>query len=252
MKKIIVTFLLTLFTIENLNAQEGYHIGVYAMPLSSWMLNKQDSDASKDTFSYLKTYGMSAGISVGYHFEDNLGIHVNVLYSAQGQDHTYKNRLQDTVRHQLRQYFVKVPVLFKYTTDPEMKYAFTAEIGPQFNFLVGVKERNNDRAYSYEQVPFVYKTNVPSRYETFNSFLLGATLRTGLDVKLRYNMKMNTRVWADYAFTDAENKKASYDLTTQGITQSVSYYPQNRPKTTNITGGLLIGITYILMPKLHY
>lgn len=251
MRKYVVSILLIVF-LDSLKAQEGYHLGFYAMPLTSWMLNQQDSDASKDTFSYLRTYGMSGGISLGYHFEDNLGVHVNLLYSAQGQDHTYKNRLQDTVRHQLRQYFIKVPVLFKYTTDPELKYAFTVEAGPQFNFLMGVKERNNDRAYQYEQVPFVYKTNVPSRYETFNSFLLGAALRTGIDVKLRYNMKMNTRLWVDYAFTDAENKNATYDLTTQGVTTTVNYYPQNRPKTTNITAGLLIGITYVLMPKLHY
>lgn len=246
--------LLSLFIwlIHSLKAQEGYHIGFYAMPLSSWMLNQQDSDAPKDTFSYLKTYGMSGGIAVGYHFEDRLGIHVNFLYSAQGQDHTYKNRLQDTVRHQLRQYFLKVPVLFKYTTDPERKYAFTVELGPQLNFLLGVNERNNDRAYQYEQIPFVYKTNVPSRYETFNSLLLGAALRTGIDVKLRYNMKMNTRLWVDYAFTDAENKNATYDLTYQGMTTTVNYYPSNRPKTTNITGGILIGLTYILLPKLHY
>ncbi len=251
MRKLIF-IIVVIFITQHIYGQEGYHIGFYAMPLSSWMLNKQDSDASKDTFSYLRTYGMSGGISLGYHFEDHLGVHVNLLYSAQGQDHTYKNRLQDTVRHQLRQYFLKVPVLFKYTTDPELKYAFTVEVGPQFNFLLGVKERDNNRAYLYEQVPFEYKTNVPSRYETFNSFLFGAAFRTGLDVKLRYNMKMNTRLWVDYALTDAENKNATYDLTKQGITQTVNYYPTNRPKTTNITGGLLIGITYVLMPKIHY
>lgn len=252
MKRLFLLIGFLSITMNLLQAQQGIHLGAYAMPLNSWMLNKQDSDASKDTFSYVRTWGMSAGLGIGYQFNNAIGLHLNVLYSTQGQDHTYKNRLQDTVRYQLRQYFLKVPLLFKWNTDPDLKYAFTVELGPQLNYLLGVKERDNDRAYQYDELPFIYKTNVPSRYNTFNHLLIGATLRTGIDAKLRYNLKMNARLWVDYAFNDAENKDANYDQTYQGITTNVKYYPENRPKTTNITAGILIGVTYILIPKMHY
>ncbi len=65
-------------------------------------------------------------------------------------------------------------------------------------------------------------------------------------------MKINTRIWVDYAFTDSENKDAKYNVTYQGITTEQTYYSKNRKTNTNLTGGLQIGFTYYFIPKLHY
>jgi len=251
MKKISLAICL-LFLNTALFAQKGLHLGFRAMPQSTWMMNQTDSDMSKDTFAYLKTWGMAAGVGIGYGFNNNMGLHVDVLYSTQGQDHESKNSLNEKVRNILRMYYLKVPVLFKINTNGENKYSWCAELGPQVSYLLGVKERNNDRTYHPEEVPFIYKTNVPTRKETFKPITFGATVRLGLDVKLRYNLRINTRIWVDNTFSDVENKEASYDLTYQGITTDTPWYAKNRAKTMNLNGGFSVGLTYLFLPKVHY
>ncbi len=250
MKKLI----LTIFLISNLGlmAQKSFQLGFQAFPMSTWMMNKEDSDMSKDTFEYQKTWGMQAGVNLGYSFNNNLGIHANLLYSSQGQNHGSKNKLGEPVRNVLRMYYLKLPILFKWNTDSELKFSYAIEAGPQFSYLAGIKEKNDDKSYEAEHPPMIYYTNVPERINTFKPFQVGAVLRTGLDIKLRFNLKINTRIWVDYAFTDSENKDAKYNVTYQGITTEQSYYSKNRKTNTNLTGGLQVGFTYYFIPKLHY
>ena len=66
----------------------------------------------------------------------------------------------------------------------------------------------------------------------------------GLDIKLAYNIMGNIRLRGDYNLSDAENKNSAYKLYTNGIPDDIRIWDESRAVTNNLTGGLMIGITY--------
>jgi hypothetical protein len=260
-------------------AQVGWQLGMRAIPSRTWVLNGADGDIQSrwpDSLSRVGTYGVQFGLAYGYCFTKNLGAMGNLIYSTQGQHHTYAYLKLDadgqyrkvTVLNELRLRYVKLPFMFKYTTDSDRKVAFAAEIGPQLSFLVSELERTGDKRFRFEQMPNYYITNFPRRIETLRRTDFGAVVGVGADVKLRFNIKMNIQLRWDMGFVDVEKKDETFDLTVDGITQEVKYYdfrPPNDPNYTlhrdyssrrgasnNMTLGLGIGFTYIFIPNFHY
>ncbi|MCZ2356719.1 MAG: PorT family protein [Bacteroidia bacterium] len=257
-----ITLLLGLLAIQTLVfAQKGIHLGVQAYPGASWMLNKQDRTVSDDQFKYKYTWSMGVGVKGGYGFNDHIALHLGLLYFTQGQVHQYKNSKSDTITNNLRLYYLKVPVLFRWTTDANRKYVFAAEAGPQASFFLSNNEWNNDKRYYPESPQGVTLTNMPSRRTTFTPFNIGLAAAVGVDVKLRYNLKMNAMIRGDFDFTDAEDKSRKFDVTKDGTTTREDYYyssytrpyySKERKATNNATLSLGIGFTYIFIPRFHY
>ncbi len=250
-------------------AQKGWYVGLRVVPQNTWLLNQQDSDAPAEQFSYVFTYGVAAGIGGGYAFSPHLGIKTEILYSSEGQAHSYETLVNGeplTVVRELRLRYVKLPLMFKISTNTERKYAFYFQAGPQFSYLLSVKEYDNNPAYPHEATlpidppgePDYY--NVPNRYDTFNPYVIGAVAQIGLEIKLRFNVKMHAALRVDYGFTDVENKNAKYTVYQNGVAQEVPFYSSYtlphykdpRPPTNPLTAGLLIGFSYLFIPQLHY
>lgn len=242
-------------------AQKGIHLGLQAYPGASWMLNKQDRAVSDDQFKYKYTWSMGVGLKGGYGFSDHIALHIGALYFTQGQVHQYKNSKSDTITHQLRLYYLKVPVLFRWTTDANRKYVFAAEVGPQASFFLGYNEWDNDKRYYPESPQGTTFTSMPDRKATFSPFNIGLVAAAGIDIKLRYNLKMNAMVRGDFDFTDAEDKSQKFDVTQNGATTREDYYYSSyirpyyssaRKAANNATLSFGIGFTYIFIPKFHY
>ncbi len=264
---------LTLFALilsANLYAQRGWYLGARVIPQSTWILNSQDSDASEADFSYVYTYGVAAGIGGGYAFTEHLGVMADLLYSSQGQAHSYDAIVgTETFRFtdEIRLRYLKIPVMFRLSTNTERKTAFTFQVGPQLSYLVSVKQyvgntnypHNNQLPRDPEGEPDFY--NVPDRYNTYETLVFDVAGGIGVEVKLRYNLKMHLQFRADYSLSDTENKEASYDVYQNGQVTNVKFYDSpytyphytgNRPKSSNLTGGLLLGFSYVFIPKFHY
>ncbi|MCS7084735.1 MAG: outer membrane beta-barrel protein [Bacteroidia bacterium] len=260
-------------------AQVGWHLGMRVVPSKTWVLNGADSDIQSrwpDSLSRVGTYGVQFGLAYGYGFNAKFAAMGNILYSTQGQHHTYAYRKLDadgeyrkvTVVNELRLRYLKFPFLFRYTTNPDRKVAFAAEIGPQLSLLLSELERTSDKRYRFEQMPNFYITNFPDRIETLRRVDFGAVVAAGVDVKLRFNIKMNVQLRWDVGLVDVENKNATFNLTRDGITEEIKYYnfrPPNDPNYTlhrdyssrrgasrNMTLGLGIGFAYIFIPNFHY
>lgn len=254
-------------------AQKGWQVGLRVTPMATWLHNSTDAARPKDSLDYVQSYGVSAGLAFGYCFNNHIGVMANVLYSSEGQNHTYllptpAGGKLDTVLTELRLRYIKVPLLFKINTNAERKYVLAAEIGPQFSFMTSCDERDNGKRYQYPSPPYTYFTNMPNRYSTFNIFNMGAVLGVGLDVKLRFNLKMNVQARMDYAFLNVENQDAKFDVTEKGITREVNYYNytpnihpnytqerayiQGRAASRPMTLGFSIGFTYVFIPNFHY
>lgn len=275
----LLAALFLIFCGTTATAQVGWQLGLRVVPSKTWVLNGADSDIQSrwpDSLSRVGTYGVQFGLAYGYCFTKNLGAMGNLLYSTQGQHHTYVyDKLETggelrkvTVVNELRLRYIKLPFLFKYTTNSDRKVAFAAEAGPQISFLVSELERTSDKRYRFEQMPNYYITNFPERIHTLRRADFGAVLGVGADVKLRFNIKMNVQLRWDFGFVDVEKKDETFNLTVDGVTNEVKYYdfrPPNDPNYTlhrdyssnrgpanNMTLGLGIGFTYIFIPNFHY
>jgi opacity protein-like surface antigen len=249
-------------------AQEGaFRIGAVLLPQNTWLLNQDDSDAGPE-LDYEVTWGFAGGISASYNFNDYLGVGLDVLYSNQGQK--YKGRdSATTYTAKTTLNYLKVPLLFRFNSDPNSVVQFSAFLGPQFSFLLSYKDR-------FE----AFEANVPSfRMEVsgkewsitedgtsdkvkltapiYKSFLPGAVLGFGIGIKPTDALLISLHIRADYAFGDAENKDAKVDHTHHGGGQEPYWSDKpkygddapadyTRPATTALTGGLQLGVYYTI------
>ena len=232
MKKTLT--LLALACATNLMAQQGFHMGVKVAPISTWMLNQEDSDAPADEFAYVSTWGLMAGASFNYHFMDNLGVGIDVLYSAQGQKSEHAWFGDDILTLNRRLSYLKIPLLLHFNTSPAAAAQFVGYIGPQLSLLSGVK-------YNYytsdSTISNSYEGDLKSFYSSSN---IGIALGLGVGFSLSDAVNLNIGLRFDYDFTDAEDKEALIEGT------PFKYWPDGRPATNNLTGGLEVGLRYVL------
>lgn len=231
----------------SLQAQKGIKIGVVALPQTSWMLNSDDMEAPQDQFSYKTTFGMAAGPSFGYNFTDGFGFRMNFLFSSQGQRYKNINSEGTEVNHFRRLSYFKVPLFLSFNTRTDYtKLIFSANLGFQASVLTRAKYTNDDESYTPDEALLDNVTNYPTTYQRYAPFDFGPTASIGLDIKLTYNVMANIHLRGDYSLADAENKNAAYKFWSAGVPDDVRYYPESRPVTTNLTGGIMFGLTYTI------
>ena len=242
---IVLVLVAGLFAFQCADAQEGLKLGFVALPQTTWMLNQQDIEAPLDQFEYKTTFGMAAGPSFGYNFSDKLGFRINALYSAQGQSYKNLNADDEVVTHTRRLNYLKTPLLLGFNTNTEFnKLVFSFAVGYQASFLISANYRNDDQSYTPDEALFDDITDYPTNYQRFSWLDHGPVVDLGLDIKLTYSVMANIHLRADYGLGDAENKNASYKFWQFGVPEDVTFYDAERGVTTNLTGGLVFGLTY--------
>lgn len=246
----LLCFILTFSSFGFLHAQEGLKIGVVAHPMSSWLVNADDIDANLEDYTYQSTFGMAAGPMIGYNFNDNIGFRMNFLYAVQGQKYTGLNAQDDEILYTTRLHYLKLPLTVGFNTNTEYnKYIFYFHGGFQLNMLMKGKTYNDDQSYVPDPTFELQISDYPTTWEQYSFIDYGPVIETGLDIKLKYNLMGNIHLRADYGLNDAENKNAEYRLTTNGQTDVVKFWDQERAKTHNFTAGVVIGITYTFVPN---
>lgn len=244
-------------------AQRGIQLGLRVNPQWTSILN----GSFADTLTKKMTFGVGVGASVGYGFNDNMSLLVEGWYSSQGQHFTYEypnpafvagSDLPEerTVTREIRMRYLKIPVLFRYGTNTERKYAIYGMLGPQFEYLMNLEDRNNDPRYTYTTDPYVETANFPQEaidpYNRINVSVVGAF---GLDIKLRYNLRMNLQVRADYGLLDIRDTEYTYTERRNGVETELNYWEDHQKITSasnNLNVGLTLGFTYIFIPRFHY
>lgn len=216
MKKVITaTFIMFLFVgVNNAKAQKGFSLLVKGNPHASWMLNIEDFTNEDIKVELLP--GFSTGIGVGYNFSDNFGIAADVLYSMQGgryklADHPYNLRVN----------YLKVPILFSYTTPQLGKVALYGKMGPQASFLLNSKLKNEER-------DLIHNLN-----DRFEKITIGGAAGIGVQLSVANNLFLTGGFRLDFDFTNAEK------------VNNVNYRA-DRDKSTNMTSGFEIGIKFQL------
>lgn len=244
--RVVVGLLIGFAFSANVFGQKGLKLGVVALPQTTWMLNKDDQSVPQDQFKYKPTFGMAAGPMVGYNFGDGIGFKLNFIYSAEGQKFTNYNSEGTLVNHTRRLNYMKIPLFISLNTGTEYsKLIFAADLGFQVNFLMRARYYNDDQSYTPDDI--LFNPNVrdyPNTYKQYAIFGFGPVASVGMDIKLAYNIMGNIRFRGDYTLSDAENKNAAYKLYTAGIPDDIRIWSEGRAMTHNLTGGIMLGITY--------
>lgn len=217
MKKYMIlgTALVAALSTTAVSAQQGLNLSVKGIGQTSWMLNADNSDA--DAYDYKTTIVPAFGLGVGYGITDRMGVGLDVLYSMQGQ----RSELSGTETFQRNDY-LKLPLMFTYSTDPSKNTMFLAKVGPQLGLLTSSKLNDKDG-----------ETLIDDTKDSYMSTDFGAMLSLGASFRLTENLRLNTSLRGDYMFTNAEDEDAAG-------------YPAGRASTNNTTAGLEVGLTYYL------
>jgi len=247
MKKII--FLLSFLAVTGTAfAQKGLHLGLRLQPQISYM-NQGEISAMNDQIDYvIPSYGFAGGLAVGYHFTDNVGVELGLLYSAQKQE--FKGNiagLGSEVKSSLGLNYFKLPLLFVANTSPEVGTQFSFGIGPQLGILTGAKQEfNGNEVVAIDGVNYAAK-------DVYQQIEFGVAMQLGVRFKVTDEIFIDAALRFDYGITDAENKEATlsngqkfFSDTYAADSNPFTVGGNNRGALNNITGALMIGGTYVL------
>jgi hypothetical protein len=207
-------------------AQKGLDFGLKLNVQTSSLLNSADIAAGPE-LDFKNRTNVAFGVSGGYNFNKNMGAEVNILFSKQGQgyvgdaskinansagilssdfhDLAVANDLpfagSYTARIELTT--IKIPLLFRFTSNNTKMLFFSSFIGPQINMLTGAKYYINDNEAK------VTIGNKPE--DDFNKVTIDGVLGLGAGYNINKNFVVSLHLRLDYGFSDIENKK-NYDV----------------------------------------
>lgn len=254
MKKIILatcTFLsLSFLTL----AQEGVHIGVVGGPQFSMALNKGVSDSPY--LDYINTWGSFYGLGFNYHFSETVGAGIGFNLSNQSQKYEYYKSGYTPYDGLLVRNYLRIPVLLHFNSSPG-SVMFKGFLGPQFSMLMGATytQGTNDDLFTKEYIDANGNSNTlddPAELKSYsgdvksdlNSSSIGLTFGLGLGFGVTDNVVIDFGIRMGYDFTDSGNMFKNVDIQ---YTDSDLENMDN--PTNNLTGGVELGITYVIDKK---
>jgi hypothetical protein len=224
LKKSLLTLVAGLFTFATF-AQKGLEFGVYVTPQNTWIFNQQDFDADS-RLDFRPTIKMAFGASAGYNFTDNLGVQTGICYSSQGQN--YKSTIGSlTSEFSADLTYLRIPVLFKYNSDPSSSSSFLVNAGLDFGIKTGATANLTS--------PTTSSSDISANY---NSMDIAAVFGFGAQFKLVENVYLTTMFRFSYSISTIESD--------QGKAAGLQSSTGTRDAANNFTGGLQIGAKYVL------
>jgi hypothetical protein len=211
------------------HAQEGFHIGIFAQPQSTWIFNTEDTDISRSRFAYKSTWGYAGMAKIGYNIGDPLGFQLGLIYSVQGQKSSATDSTGKTIDSQRLLNYVKIPLLLHINSDPG-RVMLNLEFGPQIGFL-----RSAELLEDGQTVDLGFDAlNLYKPKDVSFAWAIGAEfmLTEGVSFVLVHR--------GDYGIIDMENKGFTWN--------SLPYYADGRLITRNATFGIMGGFNFCLSP----
>lgn len=214
MKKLLLIIAL-IASASAVQAQKGFYAGVRGAYNSTWLFNKNVSDAG-DELDYKSSFGAQYGLSLVYMFSENAGISLDPMLGSVNQKYTFRfdrgNGVEDKAESETKMTNIDLPVLFRFVLGAD---AFI-EVGPQFS-LISKVETSGDGIPTTE----VEKDDRASSY-------ISAVLGFGYDIALTDNLHL------------APGLRFAWGLTDTGKDNDVQGYEP----TNAAVGGLTVALTY--------
>jgi hypothetical protein len=215
-------------------AQKGLYLGGNFSGLSTWMTNVNDYGAVD--MDYVTTFGIGGAVAVGYNFNKNIGLNLQIGYAALGQK--LKDDINDTTyTRNIKMNYLMIPLMFKFTSSGKVA-RFYFMVGPELGYLLSAKQylyKEGNEYYDYDPLNHTSPTLISDNVITdrFNSIDIFGRLDFGVDISLIPNLILNAGMTLNYGFTDVN--ASDYQIKdADGV-----YNPSH-----NIAGGLNVGIQY--------
>lgn len=217
-------------------AQEGLHIGAAILPQYTSITNLTDTDDSWKNYTMKATFGYAVVGKLGYNFGPPLGVHINVIWSKQGQLHqsTDPAGSRHTIQRDLT--YLKIPLMLAISSDEgdgrrAKPVLFCFGGGLMYAMLLDAKIIDNG-ADKYPGVDV---------NQMFKPWHWGGAWYIGADIKIAGNyLFANARLQGDHSAGTIENR----DFVLNGQ----QFYKDNRPKTSNFNLGITLGLTFVISP----
>lgn len=215
MKQLLV--LLAIIFISNTNSwgQKGLKLGAQFTPGVSMALNNQDFD-KESTLDLEAAFAFNAGFIIGYGITEQFSITTGVSYlqhtasfvhnratlSSGTPDPNYGKKFSRQAN------YVRVPLLFELSSDPNQTAGFLVRFGPHFDFLTsgrykdarleGFSGYDANKGIDMRQEVTIFQPNHATggllstgrKGQIYKDFVLGATLEVGAQVYLTDAVKM--------------------------------------------------------------
>lgn len=210
-------------------AQSGFQVGVQGVPQMSWLMNSDDRD--NGAFDPLPTINGAFGVTLQYGFTDNFGIGLDGLYSMQGQRYEL-----DGIEYYKRIDYIKIPLMFVYSTELSSSVMLLGKIGPQAGLLIDAKllDKDGDEVVANQTAGYM-------DYDISGVAMLGAGF------KLTEVLILETSLRYDFGFTDAEDK--DYNRSLNDPDAPANGVNDGRAVTNNMTAGVNIGLKYLIQKQ---
>lgn len=259
MKKIILSFVF-ISCITGLYAQTGFHAGVNLGICSPVIINQNNYGFSEMDYKI----GITAypGLALGYNFNTNNGVQLELNYAPLGQEYfdvirdfgptdlTGKAKKVDTYRYVSLNY-LQIPVMYRFQTTREKKekISFHLMAGPSFGLLLSadqyyeadVNADGNIVELGYELAPesavsaFAATAEVEAPEEYFQKMDIGFQLDAGVDIYLNENLYLTPALKLYYGFTDINSEP----------TRDTNEYSASK----NAFGAISVGIHYMMLKE---
>ena len=238
MKKICSLVVLALFlTTGSLVGQKQLYFGAQGTGMSTWILNQ--NNYGRPDMDYVATFGGAGNVNIGFDFNQNFGLFLQVGYAKLGQK--FRDVIDDTTyTRNVKLDYLQVPLLFKYRTSADVA-RFYIMAGPQFDFLLSANQIYYKDDVSYEEqfenplsgeMVKIGEEDITDRYTSYDIF---ARLDLGVDITIIKNLFISTGLSFAYGLTDINAEDWRMD------NSSGEYNPSH-----NIAIGFNVGINYCL------
>lgn len=227
-------FLFWCLFVGTTTAQEGLKLGVYLTPALTFPSNPQDVQQGlllqqQSAFSY------NGGALVGYGISEVVSLSTGIGFHQFAA--SYKHRRQTLpdgrtdpntgARALKRAQYLRVPILFGWSTDPNRRWGLIGRIGVHFNFLVdavyyderliGYSNYYASHGIDLQQPLTLYQINGDGtglmrrggKAPVYQEFIAGLTAEFGLQIRLNDALKITVMIHAETSSNPEDEGAAS-------------------------------------------
>jgi hypothetical protein len=222
------------------SAQKGLWMSFNYLPQITGMLNKDDRSYFGELYQYRTTYDQAAGMQFLYNFNDRLGVGSGLLFSSEGQKFL-SIHWNTPFPGKKRLDYLKIPLFISLNSNADKKIILKVMTGVQLNYLV-----KSDGVILIIDRPRNYYDLQQANNTYYQKFLFATMLSAGIEYRLSQKMRLGLTFRADYAFTDAENKSASFQYMNDAPVHVYTADNPDRPKTHNYSLSPMMSLSYKL------
>lgn len=248
MKKIILSIALIAAT-TTLFAQKSFKVGLGGAFNSTWLINKNVSDAG-DELDVAISWGGDFGLNTQFYFNENVGLSLGIMKSGHNQKYTgdIDNGVGGTytAESKLKLRYIDIPLMLRLGGNEKGAYF---EFGPQFSFL--------GKATQEFEVDGISAPDYDAK-DDYKSVTIGFVMGFGVDIKAGDSFTINTGLRLGYMGDCAKEYGSEPELSANevgGIAYSSHFKDADSSKefdyqaTHRIFGGIFLGLVYTIPMK---